>query len=83
MISSFKLEQIDDLAIIGDWTYKELIFKIDMIIEYLKDNGGENYELYNHTCPAYSDEPDSNIVEYAEDIKKIIDDLKNPPDTSF
>ena len=47
----------------------EFIIIIDAIIEYLKKNGGYKHRLYNHTCPLYDKEPDSNIVEYARDIK--------------
>ena len=49
----------------------ELIYKLTAIIEYLKNNGGYDYELYNHLCPGH-DKPDSNIVEYAEDVLDII-----------
>ena len=54
----------------------ELIYKIEAVIEYLKNNNGYNYKLYNHLCPDYGD-PDSNIVEYAEDILDIINELIN------
>ena len=43
----------------------ELIYKLEELIEYLKNNGGYDYELYNRLCPGMG-EPDSNIVEYAE-----------------
>ncbi len=46
----------------------EFLIKIDTIIKYLKENNGYKYKLYNHCCPEYED-MDSNIVEYAEDIK--------------
>ena len=46
----------------------EFLIKINEIIEYLKRNGGYGYKLYNHLCPEMGD-PDSNIVEYAEDIR--------------
>ena len=39
--------------------------------EYLKDNGGYDYKLYNQICPDMG-EPDSNIVEYAEDVLYMI-----------
>ena len=42
----------------------ELIYKLETVIEYLKNNGGYDYELYNRLCPGMG-EPDSNIVEYA------------------
>ena len=49
----------------------ELYYKLDVIIKYLKEHNGYDYNLYNHSCPGYG-EPDSNIVEYAEDILDII-----------
>ena len=52
----------------------ELIYKMEEVIEYLKDNGGYDYELYNHLCPGMG-EPDSNIVEYAEDVLYMINIL--------
>ena len=54
----------------------ELLYKLETIIKYLKDNNGYSYKLYNHLCPGYG-EPDSNIVEYAEDILDIINELIN------
>lgn len=45
----------------------ELIYKLKAIIKYLMDNGGCDYELYNHLYPDIG-EPDSNIIEYAEDV---------------
>ena len=41
----------------------ELIYKLDVVIEYLKNNGGYDYKLYNHICPDMG-EPDSNIVNF-------------------
>ena len=41
---------------------------MDVIIEYLKNNRGYDYKLYNIACPDNRIEPDSNIVEYAEDV---------------
>ncbi len=49
----------------------ELMYKLDAVIDYLKTNDGYKYKVYNHSCPDLS-EPDSNIVEYAEDVKDII-----------
>ncbi len=49
----------------------ELIYKIETIIEYLKNNSGYDYKLYNRLCPDM-EEPDSNIVEYAEDVLYMI-----------
>ena len=52
----------------------ELIYKIETVIEYLKNNGGYNYKLYNRLCPGMG-KPDSNIVVYAEDIFEIVNKL--------
>ena len=49
----------------------ELIYKLETVIEYLKNNGGYDYELYNRLCPGMG-EADSNIVEYAEDILYLV-----------
>lgn len=49
----------------------ELIYKLEAVIEYLKNNGGYDYELYNRLCPG-SGGPDSNIVEYAEDVLYLV-----------
>jgi aryl-phospho-beta-D-glucosidase BglC (GH1 family) len=47
---------------------RELNYKIQVVIDYLKDNGGHDEKLYNHN----PDEPDSDIVEYAEDVQYLI-----------
>ena len=44
----------------------ELLYKLDVIINYLKDNKGYKYKLYNHLCPDNNIEPDSDIVEMQE-----------------
>ena len=49
----------------------ELIYKLKTIIKYLKNNNGYNYKLYNKLCTDIA-EPDSNIVEYAEDILNLV-----------
>lgn len=49
----------------------ELIYKLEAVIEYLKNNNGYDYKLYNRLCPGMG-EPDSNIVEYAEDVLYMI-----------
>ena len=49
----------------------ELIYKLEPIIKYQKNNNGYNYKLYNKLCPDIY-EPDSNIVEYAEDVLYMI-----------
>ena len=49
----------------------ELIYKMESVIEYLKNKGGYDCELYNRLCLGMG-EPDSNIVEYAEDVLYMI-----------
>ena len=49
----------------------ELIYKLEAVIEYLKNSGGYDYELYNRLCPGMG-ESDSNIVEYAEDVLYLV-----------
>ena len=51
----------------------ELNYKLDTIINYLKEHGGYNYKVYDKLCPDYG-EPDSNIVEYALDVKRLINE---------
>lgn len=46
----------------------ELLYKLDAVISYLKSNGGYDYKVYNRLCPD-DNKPDSNIVEYASDVK--------------
>ena len=57
----------------------ELLYKLEAVIDYLKNNGGYEYKVYNHRCIDIS-EPDSNIVEYAEDVKKIIEEILEEKD---
>ncbi len=52
----------------------ELIYKLEAVIEYLKNTGGYDYELCNRLCPG-SGKPDSNIVEYAEDVLYLVNSL--------
>lgn len=47
---------------------KELNYKLDAVREFMLARGGLKYKVYNHGCPAVLDEPDSNIVEYFDDI---------------
>ena len=54
----------------------EITYKMEAIIEYLKNNGGYNYKLYNRLCSDMG-EPDSNIVEYAEDVLENVENLIN------
>jgi len=50
----------------------ELLYKLDVITNFLKEENGYEYKLYNRVCPDNNIEPDSNIVEYAEDVKNIV-----------
>ncbi len=45
----------------------ELIYKLEIVIEYLKNNDRYDYELYNRLCPN-TGKPDSDIIEYAENV---------------
>lgn len=56
--------------------------KINTIINYLKENSGYDYKLYNHLCSDL-DKSDSNIVEYAEDIEEMIKGLLLIDDTDL
>ena len=53
----------------------ELVYKIEEIIKYLKVHNGYDYKLYNQLCPNNDIDPDSNIVEYAEDVLEIVNKL--------
>ena len=61
----------------------ELMYKLNEVIEYLKNNGGYDYKVYNHLCPNFNNEPDSNIVEYEEDVKQIIEKILEKSDKNF
>ena len=50
----------------------ELLYKINVIIEHLKDSNEYEYKLYNRVCPDNDIEPDSTIIEYAEDVKNMV-----------
>ena len=50
----------------------ELIYKLETVIEYLKNNNGYDQGLYNKLCPDIV-ELDSNIVEYSEDILNLFE----------
>lgn len=56
----------------------ELFYKLETIINYLKENNGYDYKLYNN-CPLYIKEPDSNIVEYAEDVLTMVKEITDYP----
>lgn len=58
----------------------ELLYKINAIIEYLKEHNGNEYKLYNRLCPG-DENPDSNIVEYAEDVMCLVNILLDEKET--
>ena len=60
----------------------ELLYKINTIIDYLKKHNGYDYKLYNKLCPGMGN-PDSNIVEYAEDVKNIVIEMIKFRDWKF
>ena len=45
----------------------ELIYKLEVVIEFLKNNGGYDFELCNRLYPGM-EEPDFSIVGYADDV---------------
>ena len=49
----------------------EIIYKMESVIEYLNNNCGYDYELYNQLCLGMG-KPDSNIVEYTKDILNLV-----------
>ena len=53
----------------------ELLYKLDVIINYLKDNKGYKYKRYNIVCPDNNIEPDQDINEYAKDVKNIVNEI--------
>lgn len=59
----------------GKEQLREVNAKLEAIITFLKEHDGETYEMYNHVCPSDNNEPDSNIIEYAEDVKEIINKM--------
>lgn len=54
---------------------RELEFKLEVIMYFLIAKDGYSFKLYNHPLPN-SNEPDSNIVEYMEDVINLISKLK-------
>lgn len=54
---------------------RELEFKLEVIMYFLITKDGYSFKLYNHPLPN-SSEPDSNIVEYMEDVINLISKLK-------
>ncbi len=59
---------------------KELFYKINAVIDFLEKHDGHKHKIYNRCCPDSQSEPDSDIVEYAEDIEYMISNYLNPND---
>ncbi len=55
---------------------RELDYKLFAIREFLIKNGGFNYKVYNYDYPDYGNEPDSNIIEYLDNVIILINKLK-------
>ena len=53
----------------------ELLYKISAVIDYLKTHNGHEFKVYNRFCSHTAEEPDSDIVEYAEDVESMIKKL--------
>ena len=65
---------------IDEQTLNELNVKLELIIDYLINNHGHEYELYSY-CPMFEDHgPDSDIVEFAKDVKRVINKLNEEDD---
>lgn len=47
----------------------EIEYKLEMILEYLEETGGEMYKVYNQVNPLLDEEEtDSNIIESCKDV---------------
>lgn len=53
----------------------EITYKMNSVIDYLKEKNGYTYKAYNYGCSHTLEEPNYNIVEYAEDVMTMINDL--------
>lgn len=53
---------------------EELLYKLDAIIDFIKKTDGYHYKVYDKLCPE-NGKPDSNMVEYALDVKEMVKEL--------
>lgn len=60
---------------ISEHTKNELFYKLAAVKQFLIFNNGYEHKLFNHLCPLDNIEPDSNIVEYLDDIESIVSSL--------
>ena len=51
---------------------RELIYKLQIVKQFLLFNNGHEYKLYNHICPNGTNEPDDDIIGYMDDIEYLI-----------
>lgn len=70
MINESNSQKLDELE------ERELDFKLHVIKDFLIKRGGYKVKLYNRTCPEFCDTPDSNIIEYFDDIVYFINKMK-------
>ncbi len=69
------------MAKIDEIKYRELTAKIDMILEFLENNGGIGHEMYSFICSSSGEEISFDIVDVAMDIKHEIDILSQDDDS--
>ena len=50
---------------------RDVKFKLEVVMYFLVSRNGYSFKLFNHTLPD-SDEPDSDIIEYMEDIMNLV-----------
>ena len=56
---------------LSDIEIRELKFKLEVIMYFLVSRNGYSFKLFNHPLPD-SNEPDSDIIEYMEDIMNLV-----------
>lgn len=61
---------------LNEFELRELDYKLDTIKKFLIIKNGKQYKLYNHCCPNGHNKPDSNIIEYFDDVIYFIEKLK-------
>lgn len=73
--TNFYLEEVKEMNKLDEVEKNELDFKLEVILYFLIRHNGYAFKLYNHPLPL-SNEPDSNIIEYCEDVINLVDKLK-------
>ena len=56
---------------LSDVEISELKFKLEVVMYFLISRNGYSFKLFNHPLPD-SDEPDSDIIEYMEDVMNLV-----------